>query len=352
VNDRAARVRASFAEQAPTCTRLGSPFMARLMALCAARLAPETAVETRVLDWPGDPRPGADNVSLRLAGGLHALVITGAAPDLTAAYPPNMVDDDILWRAIRQSMDNHPGLLLDWLTRPPQTNEVRRAAAILPALHVAARMTGLPLALWEVGCSAGLALRADRYGLQAGAQWLGPADATVRLAPAWSGPSPPPADLRIVDRRGVDLSPLDPTNPAHRLRLRAYLWPDQPDRRTLTDAAIAVARDLPARIDAGDAVEWLEAHLPKRPPGVATVIFHTIAWQYLPPAARARGDARIAAEGAGATADQPLIRIGMEGDGGTDSALTLQAWPGGMVRRLGRADFHGRTIRWEIAMAE
>ncbi|MEL6206872.1 MAG: DUF2332 family protein [Pseudomonadota bacterium] len=336
-------VRAAFASQSISCDRLGSPFMARLMALFAERIAPGTGVADRILSWPGDPATSADSVPLRVAGALHGLVIDGLAPDLAAAYPPQGATDDDLWRTVTAAMVAHSSRLLDWIARAPQTNEVRRSVALIPALTLVARATGLPLALREVGCSGGLNLRADLFALQAGDVRYGPPGDMV-LRPDWSGPAPDPLSLRVVERRGVDRAPLDPET--DRTRLLAYLWPDQPDRRALTEAAIGLAERHPAIIDAADAVAWLARTLPDRPSGAATVLFHTIAWQYLPPEARAQGDALIAAAGAAATADAPLARIAMEADGGDRAGLTLTLWPGGMPVPLARVDFHGRSVTW------
>ncbi|TAG24601.1 MAG: DUF2332 family protein, partial [Rhodobacterales bacterium] len=76
-------VRAAFRQQAQACADLGSPLMARLMAGLAEALVPGDPVSDAVLGWAGDPRSGADSVPLRLAGGLHALVLSGQDPDLS-----------------------------------------------------------------------------------------------------------------------------------------------------------------------------------------------------------------------------------------------------------------------------
>ncbi len=344
-------VRAAFAMQARACGRLGSPFMARLMGLCAERLEPGGAVADALLGWPGDPGVAADNAPLRLAGGLHALVLSGVAPELAALYPPHAARDEELWAGVVRAMADHAGPLSGWLARPPQTNEVRRAAALLPAFALVARATGRPLALWEIGCAGGLNLRADRFALDAGGVLHGAADGAPRLAPRWEGPCPPPAPLDVVERRGVDIAPLDPACAADRLRLRACLWPDQPERLALTEAAIAQARSVPAEIARADAVDWLRAMLPRRSSGAVTVLFHTVAWQYLPQARRAEGDAAIAAAGARAGPDAPLARVAMEADGQRRAALTLELWPGGTRRHLARVDFHGRCVTWEGPVA-
>lgn len=342
----AERVRASFSGQSLAMERYNSPFMACLMRLCAQRLSPGTPVTDRVLNWAGDPSAQADNVSMRLAAGLHALAISNTAPELAAVYPPNEVEENQLWDAISTAFTAHSEWLLPWLDSPPQTNEIRRAGTIIPAMHLVAARSELPLALWEIGCSAGLALRADRFHLAAGKRRFGPADAAVRLAPEWEGIAPPATTLTIAERRGVDLAPMDPARPEHRLRLLSYLWPDQPERRRLTEAAISEAIALPAEIDRADALDWLADGLPRRPVGATTFLFHTVAWQYLPPEARARGAAMIAAEGARATPENPLAHFSMEADGNPDAALTLHIWPGNERISLGRAHFHGLSVRW------
>ena len=92
--DRETAVRGAFAEQARWCTRLNSPLTARLCTLLGLRLDRESAVGRRLLDWPGDPGSDADAVALRLCGGLHFLVRSGAAPRLAACYPPNPLPDE------------------------------------------------------------------------------------------------------------------------------------------------------------------------------------------------------------------------------------------------------------------
>ena len=339
-------IRNAFTRQVKATSALGSPFMARLMHLFAVRDWPEGAVAQRLRVWPGDPQPSADNVPLRLAGGLHALVIGAADPALSAVYPPHDVADDVLWSQVSQALVTHAAHLLRWLDQPPQTNEVRRSAALAPAIALIAGACGPRLALWEIGCSAGLNLRVDRFRVVCGPSAFGPADSPLLHRPTWDGASPAPVSLDIVERRGVDLAPLDPADPAARLRLRAYLWPDQSERRSLTDSALAIAADHPAQIDRGDAVEWLAASLPLRPDACTTVVVHTVAWQYLPTERQAAGDALLAEAGAQATSEKPLARIAMEADDSPQAGLSLTMWPGGLRYELARVDWHGRAATW------
>ncbi len=317
--------------------------MGRLMAVLGDHLVPGTVVSDALLHWPD---PIADYPSMRIAGALHALMLTGTDPKLAAVYPPHAADKDELWAEVSRAISQHQDHVMAWLQRPPQTIEVRRSAALIPVLRMLAKFTDRPLALWELGCSAGLNLRADLFRLTAGATSFGPADSPVVLCPEWVGPVPEPSAVHIAERRGVDLSPLDLANPAHQLRLRAYLWADQRDCRQRTEAATALAWAHPAHIEQGDAVHWLRQSLKHRPRATTTVICHAIAWQYLSPHSRAEGDSLITEAGSRATSDSPLARVEMEGDGGERAGLYVTVWPGGKRQELARADFHGRNVLW------
>ena len=330
----------AFEVQAGHCERLGSPFTARVLRAVPTLLDPGTTLGRRILDWPGEVGPSGASVPLRLAGGLHALALMGAP--LAGAYPPAEPDDRALRAALARAFTDHAGHLGAWLDGPPQTNEVRRSVALIPAACLLAARHGLPLVLSEVGASAGLNLHFDRFALEGPGFRRGPTEPALTLTPEWEGPSPPDAAPRIAERAGCDIAPLDPSDPADLLRLRAYLWPDQPHRRTLTDAA---ARAAITRVERADAVDWLRRRLAEPHPGHLHLITHTVAWQYLPARARAEGDALIEAAGRSAAPDAPLARLAMESDGQPDAALTLTTWPG-EIEALGRVDFHGRRVAW------
>ena len=341
--------REAFAEQAEACRTLGSPFMDRLLRLCAERLDRITAVGRTVLDWPGNPHYSADSVPLRLAGGLHRLVLDGSSAALAACYPPARTDDDALWAAIAQAFRDHEAALLTALKSPPQTNEIRRSVALIPALHLIAGETGLPLRLSELGASARLNLLCDRFRLWAGKVAYGPAGAPVTVRPDWTGPPPAPAALSVIDRAGVDLNPVDLGDPGQQLRLLSYLWPDQAGRMAMTRAAIGIARQAPPDLARADAIDWLETRLESPERGTAHVVYNTVAWQYFAPDSQARGNALLERAGAAATRDHAIAHLAMEGDGGRGAALTLRLWPGGRTRQLARVDFHGRWIEWSMS---
>jgi hypothetical protein len=153
----------------------------------------------------------------------------------------------------------------------------------------------------------------------------------------------------VAERRGCDVHPLDPAEPAHQLRLRACLWPDQPDRRRRLDGAIAVAAAVPATVDRADAATWALEQLADPAPGVVTVVVHTIVAQYLAPATRRDLDAAIRSAGEAATPTAPVAWLCMEPATETEAEVRLTLWPKPTPVRthvLARTAFHGPPVRW------
>lgn len=338
--------------QSATCAALGSPLTARILDLLAHRWRPEGTLATRLAGWQGPLGSEGASLPLRLTGALHALVRAGLAPALAALYrQPAGASDTELSLALGTTFRENEDFVLRFIESAPQTNEVRRSAAVIAAAHWLYRRIGLPLVLSELGASAGINLLWDRYALSVGGRVLGPADRTLTLSPEWRGPLPEAAaHPPVLARTGVDLNPLDPV--ADRARLLAYVWPDQPDRLTRTEAALdEVARRAPP-VARGDAVDWLAQRLAEPMPGALHLVFHTIAWQYFPPDQQAKGETLLSEAGAKATEQAPLARLGMEADGaGLGAGLTLDLWCGaGRAAQgrilLGRVDFHGRWIDW------
>lgn len=340
-----ARFRVAASTQADWCRVLGAPFTARLCDALAQVVDRSTPAGRRLLDWPGDLF--VDAMTLRLVAGINAQVRAGTAPALAALFPPQGDGDTAALAAALPPVLADPAVA-PWLDLPVQTNEVARSAVLMPGLMMVAARFGLPLALHELGASAGLNLRLDRYAYDLGGREVGPADAPIRLTPAWDGPPPPPAEVRVAARRGVDLNPIDLLHDAPRARLLAFVWPEQEARRARLEAAIAAFLADPVPIDHGDAADWVDAHVALAP-GVATVVMNTIAFQYFPPDSQARIVARMAALGSAATADAPLawLRFELKGaETGSVPALRLTMWPGGDDRLLATAHPHGASVTW------
>ena len=116
----------AFRDQSGTCARMGSPFMGRLLAILADHWPYDSALGRKFAGFSGDIGPAGHSLPLRIAGGLHALVLSGAAPALAAHYPPQETDDRALREALLAALQEHGTFLLDWTDSAPQTNEVAR----------------------------------------------------------------------------------------------------------------------------------------------------------------------------------------------------------------------------------
>ena len=338
-------IREAFAQEGIACHRFGALLSARLRGRLARLLDRSSRTGARVLDWPGNPY--ADALPVRLAAGLNALVRAGELPGLAAHFPPNEIGSDADFDAAL-TVALHDDRLLPWLDSAPQTNEVARSGVLMPGLLTIAAETGLPLALFELGASAGLNLRLDAYAYDLGGLTIASPAAPIRLAPAWEGAPPPLAEVRIVERRGIDLNPLDATDAAHRERLLAYVWPEQTERVARLEAALAAAALDPPLVDRGDAAEWVEANVAPVE-GRCAVVTHSIAFQYFPSATRRRIAAHLHAVGERATATAPLAWLRYEfdtSDAGALPTLRLSLWPAGENRLLAHAHPHGASVRW------
>ncbi len=165
------------------------------------------------------------------------------------------------------------------LTRMTQTNEPARCGALLPALA----MIEDPLALVEVGASAGLCLYPDRYGYEYDGRPVGPPGPVV-IRCATSGAVPVPVTLpRVAARIGVDLHPVHVGDPGDLAWLRALVWPGprEAERLQRLEAAAAIAAAEPPTLLAGDALDLLAEALALVPDGATPVVVHTAVLPYL-----------------------------------------------------------------------
>lgn len=333
----------AFEVQARACEALGSAFTAGLMRLLPGLITPDSGLGRLMEGWQGDLGPSGASLPLRLAGGLHHLVLTGQAPMLAACYPPQAGAG--LGAALARVLRESDAMLTGWMANAPQTNEVGRSAVLLAAAAVVAHWSALPLQVSELGASAGLNLNFALYRLEVEGVSVGAPNAALPLRPQWRGVPPVAGPVVVAEARGVDLNPLDPG--ADGLRLMSYVWPDQAERLERLRRALALAEHHPPRVDRGDAADWLEARLAQGWQGRCHLVCHTIAHQYFPAETQARIARAMADAGARATPDAPLAWVGMEADGNPNgAAVTLRLWPGDRQVSLGRAGFHGQWVEW------
>jgi hypothetical protein len=331
------------------CGTIGSPLYAHLLAAAA------DDVEAGGPCWHvlegHETEPLGSVLALRFMAAAHRLVLRGEAPALARHYPSAGGDAAAgdAWRDFRAVVADHAAELRELVELPVQTNEVGRCAALLGGFLYVARLTGLPLATLEIGCSAGLNLRWHRWLYDAGpAGTWGEPGSPVRLGDRFDPAPPLDVAVEVADRRGCDAQPLDVASDADRETLLACTWPDQAERFAQLDAALRVAAGDPVAIDRAPAAEWLEGRLAERRPGVATVVFQSLVLQYLDDDQRTRARAAMEAAGTAATEDAPLAWLRME-PGGELAEVRLRTWPGGEDALVARAGYHGRPVHWLTA---
>jgi hypothetical protein len=343
-----------FRLEAAGLEQIGSPFYGEL----ERRMADD--VETggpawTVLESRAGGSPADDALALRLLGGVHRMVLAGTAPTLARHYPSAGGDGDTAaaWLHFRDLLARPPAEVLDALTRPPQTNEVGRSASLVPGFLRVAADTGLPLRLLELGSSAGLNLRVDRYRYEQDGNAWGDPDSPVCFVDLWPGATPPlGTPATISTRAGCDRDPIDAADPESALTLLSYVWPDQAERLQRLRDALDIARDAPVDIARAPIDDWLPEQLADPVAGVATVVFHSVVWQYLPESTRALVHATLEAAGGRATATAPLAYLRLEPAPATyfPAELRITSWPGAASatdsRLLATSGFHFGPVTW------
>lgn len=291
-------------------------------------------------------------------------------PTLDGARPP----DDGLAPAFRAFAAEHrAGLERLCATRTTQTNEARRCALLRPALALAASGDAAPVALVELGTSAGLLLLPDRYAYRyvgAGRDVLvGRADAPppllLRCEVRGSGWPPVEESAVIADRVGLDLNPVPADDPDATDWLRACIWPEQTERLVRLDAALAEASVVRPRLVRGDMVAALPDVLAAVPAGVLPVVFASNAVTYLAEGDLARLVATLAAVGAERDLAVVLNEASTAGvrlfDRTVPRARALNVgtpvhvrWRDGMpsVHTLGETAPHGEWLSWSVVSRE
>jgi hypothetical protein len=327
---------------------MGSPLYAHLLTRAAEDT--EKGGPAAALLAPHDAaNPRADALALRLMAAVHRLVLTGQAPGLAAHYPSvGGRAGPEAWDELRAVLVDHAHRIAPLLALPCQTNEVGRCAALAVAFFDVAADEDRPLRLLEVGASAGLNLRFDHYRYAGGGVTWGPPESPVDLSGLWiDPPRRRPRSLTVVERRGCDLRPIDPSSAEGRLGLEASIWADQGERFRRLRGALSVAARLAARVDRASVDEWLAERLAEPvPAGTVTVVYHSIVEEYLEPRVRAAFEATLGEAGARASSDAPLAWARLEPEPGMlRYTVKVTTWPGGRERVLATSGAHGDRVR-------
>ena len=283
---------------------------------------------------------------LLLSGVDHSLaayypIISGGPRPLAPAYPH-----------FREFCLEHRKRIVELITtRLTQTNVVRRCTCLLPAFSIVCQETSSPLALIDLGASAGLNLNFDRYAYsysyrRDGREILrwGSDSAQIRLEAELRGdgelPPIPPA-VPIASRDGIDLDPVDIANPDQLLWLRALIWPEHVERHQQLIHAATEFKDSDIRMHAGDATRVLPALIESIPSEHVLVVYSTIALYQFPRESRQR----IADTLAATSAERPIWQISLEGN---DPELSITRYRNGAgeTEKLADASPHGWWIEW------
>jgi hypothetical protein len=226
--------------------------------------------------------PAYERLSLAVSRDDEVLALLGTLPP--AKRQPNLlfgvvrflggpVEDPAAFHDY--TVANWPAIEGEMRTRATQTNEAGRCAVLLPVLAALPQ----PLALLEVGASAGLCLYPDRYSYRYGDEVVGSGEPVIECAA--TGMATPAGLSDVVWRAGLDLHPLDVTDSADVAWLDALIWPEHEHRRARLRAAAAVAAAEPPLLVRGDLVDDLPALAAQAPAGATLVVFHTSVMFYV-----------------------------------------------------------------------
>lgn len=330
--------------------RTRAPFSASLCDVLARRADLAALMEHAAADQPF--------AALVLAA-LHDSVLAEPDGELAEWYPDIAEQprtDDVAAALERHITPRRDELEATIATRALQTNEVGRCGLLLAAIAAAAPSVG-PVALVDVGCSAGLNLRLDQYGYryEPGGQ-LGP-DSAVRIETLLRGQIAAPTSLPTVSARiGIDRFPVESTDDAGLRWLRACIWPDQADRSIRFEAAVEIARRVPAELRTGDAVDALASAVDDAAERGHPIVMHSWVLSYLPAARRTAFVAEMDRLGrrrdltwvfAEAPAETPELPHERRLDRTDLTAVTGVAWRSGerTVHHVGVGHPHGYWLR-------
>jgi len=290
--------------------------------------------------------PARKRHPLMILAALHDLALAGHAPALAAAYAAGngaaaaaaaidallRLTDDVVATAVRQR---------------PRTNETGHCAVLYPAIAEAARRAGADaVGLIDVGCSAALNLNVDRVSISySNGQSLGERSSPVRQSAlvVRDGSIPARAMPEVVARVGVDVDPVDVTDPNEARWLRGCVWPDQREGLARLEAEMALAATAPPLLLRGDAVEVLPDALSRVPADALPVVTTTWALSRLSLENRLRFLRRLDE----ASTSRPVAWVSVEGVGVAPAIPTLGDRRASGHSIIGLAVFDHSSLRAE-----
>jgi hypothetical protein len=317
-------------------------------------LSRTVAADEDLLDLAAEARPGQQPANMLMAA-AHLIVLKNPGLPFARFFASVRGDDaeppEGAGAEFGAFCAEHRAAITQILhERLVQTNAPGRGVAVRLAMHeVTLRVSG-PVTFLEIGPSAGIQLRFDRWAVHTAGRRFGPPDAPLILRPEWRADSAPP-DLDqippIRDRLGVDLHPVDATDPEQRLWLQALVWPEHRDRFAELASALDAVADDPPTILQGDAIDVLpRLDVETLADDVPLVVFHAMVRIHVPAERRAAFDAAIAALGG----RRRVLHVSLEippRDSPHDRRAPVLALRDsqGQDRDLALAEGHGRWIQ-------
>jgi hypothetical protein len=331
---------------ADECRRSGAPLY--------EKLSRSIGGDTELREFASRVRKGQPPANILFAA-VHYLLLRGAEHPLKRFYANlnggKATEGEDPFPDFRDFVSRNCDALAPLVaTRVTNTNEVGRSALLHAAFRSVAADSGEPLNLIEIGPSAGLNLIWDRYGVRYTRHdecfSTEPADAPLILPCELRGESIPLLGHapRIGSRVGLELNPVNLSNPDERDWLRALVWPDQVERFARLEKALAIYAKERPEIRVGDALQLLPEAIARIPENQPVCIYHTmVIYQFTEEMRQALDDFLIAA-----SLRRPLWRVGLEGNLQGENSLTLGRYHDGQkqVRTLALCHPHGAWMEW------
>jgi hypothetical protein len=330
---------ARFEQFIDEANKLGSPFYARLSAF-ACQDAEILSLASRCRSTP---------VPNLFFSAIHYLLRRNDDHGLAEYFPSLRASprqDELLFSSLKDFCNDRAVDITPLLAaRRVQTNEVNRCGIFLPAFNVVFELAGRrPLALIDVGTSAGLNLLWDKFAYSYDSILnVGPSDSSVHIHCQLIGSARPPVPATfppVLKRIGFDLQPVDVHDPDQRLWLESLVWPDHPHRLVRLKAAIDIALRTPLELVRGDARMALPSVVANIPRDLTCCLFHSASFNQLDGGEHDAIDQQLIV----ASANRDIYRIAAEFE-----QLVLHTYRGGeahKARALASFDSHGRSLAW------
>lgn len=297
---------------------------------------------------PGQPAPNM------LLGAIHHILRCGVQDPLATYFTGHEpLDEGHARDLLVDFCRRHAGQITQIIsTRSVQTNEINRSAVLLPAFAtLQQQLDDRPILIVDVGASAGLNLLWNRFTYNySGHQLCLPAsDPATVLSCEIKGATPPLSlDVtRFVAPVGIELNPVDVTDPEATEWLVSLTWPEQTARMRTLNSALTLAAQNPPTILAGRAEDHLANVVAETPPGQH--LCFVFSWSIYQIFGSPRGRERLAGTLTELSEIRPLHEISIGHFGHDTPRMIMASYDGGVSRSdvMAHCDVYGTWLDWK-----